>query len=82
MKQFIAVIFAVFVILSVFSFSVFADGEEVTSIPEQSSTTTTTIEATQLPTMEDIHQDLLYILLAVSMLVGCLIAQALSFWKW
>lgn len=60
-----------------FSVFVIAEGEETTTIEQ-----TSVIETVTEHSVDDIYNILVFLLIGVGIVSGCLIAQGFSFWKW
>lgn len=77
-------IFFVLFVLCCCLFSVFviAEGEETTTIDQTTVEQTTVSETITDHSIDDIYNILVFLLIGVGIVSGCLIAQGFSFWKW
>lgn len=73
-----------FVLLFIFSVGcIIVSAEEITT-ETTTLTETTTISVTEEDnvTLSDINQKLIFVIFGLFCVVGCLVAQGFSFWKW
>lgn len=89
LKRIILLLLSLLFICSVGFIIVSAEDEVTTEIvteqvteAETTSFTTSEPETVSQYTIDDIHYVLLFILFGLFCIVGCLIAQGFSFWKW
>lgn len=79
------VLITVIAIVSILSCATVVSAIDTTEPATEQSTVNTTEPATEQPTVnitEPAHNAVCAILLAISMCVGCKLAQGFSFWKW